>query len=641
MKKIFLFLFLAVISLPLLFAQMEKYDVKEYILDLNISNTSTEISGSAITNALVVTSVLDTFAIELINTIVPNQTYMIVDSVFVDGTKHDFIHSDEIVVVPLQQVILQNVMFSVQIYYHGNGTPCTQTDGNGIAKYTYSGVTSTVTYSEPLSSKVWWPCKQDLTDKADSLTFFITTDATNKTGSNGLLISTENLPNGKVKYKWKSKYPIAYFLVSFCVGNYEEHITDVTLPNEEKPMLIQSLLFPNSPLYSIHLTAIEKTKNLLCLYSNLINVYPFKNEKYGYCVAGHPLGAMEHQTMTTIGYQAMDTTSNSYYSYYYWYVAHELAHQWFGDYVTCAKWNDIWLKEGWASYFEYIALQNLESQTKANSWMNNAHNSVKSKPGGSVYNPDPNSPDIFDYRLAYKKGGAVAHILRYEVNDDALFFNILRNYMTTYANSSASVADFKEIAEITTGKDFTDFFNQWVYGEGYPTFTLKWSQQEDTLFVASEQTTSTTTTPLFKTDFDLKINYLSGNDTIIRLYQGANTESYSIVVPEIVKSIQFDPNIWLINKNSIAFVGVDEYSYTDLSCVVFPNPAVNNINIIIDEDDIKNTVATLYGIQGKLVLQQALNQAHTDLNLSKLQRGIYILELKNGNKIKSVKIRKE
>jgi len=634
--RFLLFAFLLLLFGQSLFSQNDlraKYDVKEYILDLNISSTSTEISGNVITKAVVVASELDTFTVDLINT-KASITYMIVDSVFVNGNKNGFIHENDLVLVPLQQIIPQNEHFYVQIFYHGYGGSCIQTDWSGINKYTYSGVSHSCTYSEPVWSKVWWPSKQDLTDKADSVTFYITTDSVNKTGSNGLLESTEYLPDGKVKYKWKTRYPVAYYLISFCVGNYTEHITYAELPIEQEPLLIQSLLIPKSPFYPIHLRAIEKTKDLLYLFSELIGIFPFKTEKYGYCVAGHPLGAMENQTMTTMGYKMLDTTSNDYGVYYSYVTAHELAHSWFGNYVALEKWNDVWLKEGMATYFEYIALQNFESQSKATYLMDYLHRSIKRWPGGSVYFPDSiplNYSNIFDVRLTYDKAGAIGHLLRYEVNDDSLFFKTLRNFLSTYAHSHTSTENFKEIFETTTKRDFADFFNQWVYGEGYPIFNIKWHQQDNMLFVESIQTTSTSVTPLFKTHFDLKLNYSTGGDTIVRLYQNTNTESFSFPVSNVVESIQFDPNIWLISKNSVLYVGVDEYKNSNsLSFHVFPNPTTGELTIDNEQLTIMN--AEVFDIYGRKVLEPSLTVLRS-YDLTVLLPGIYILKITTDNQI--------
>ncbi len=609
-----------------------KYDVKQYILNLQISNTSTILSGNVIMNAKVTATSLDTVAVELINTIT-STTYMIVDSVFINGSPASFQHIGYLVFIPLTTSFLQNQLFSLQIYYHGNAEGCAQTSGNGISLFNYTGKSHTCSFSQPTESRVWWPCKQDLQDKADSVTFYITTDSTNKSGSNGILKSIESLLNGKVKYKWEIKHPISPYLVSFVVGPMTENITYAHLPSSQDSVLLQSLLFPASSNYQTHLIAIEKTKQLIFLFSELFGTYPFQDEKYGYCVVGTPVIGMENQTLCTMGYQSLDTTSTLYYNYYFWFMtAHELGHQWFGDDVTCAGWNYAWLCDGFASYMEYVALQNLESQTKADYWIQNAHTEVISLPGGSVYVPDSlvNINNIFDYRLIYKKGASILHTLRYEINNDSLFFEVLRNYLSTYAFSIATADDFKQVAETTTGINFTDFFNQWYYGQGYPTFDLNWNQHNDTLILTSNQTTSTATTTLFKTHFDVRINYLTG-DSLIRLYQGSNDETYKIYFPYTVTSIEFDPYFWLIQQNSIT-TGIIEKNNSNLFGV-FPNPAKDQITIVVKHENIlKNTMISIFNIEGQLLLQQQIMTDVTEINISGFAKGVYIIKLSNNEK---------
>jgi aminopeptidase N len=611
-----------------------KYDVKQYILDLQISNSSTLISGNVTINASVTAAILDTFVVDLIDTLVAGQTYMVVDSVFVNGALNTFQHHDKLVYVPLIPTIPQNQAFSVQIYYHGNGLVCNQTNNHGISLTNYCGISQSYSWSEPRWSKVWWPCKQVLMDKADSVTFYITTDSTNKSGSNGLLKATNPLPGGKVKNQWVSKYPIDFYLVSFAVGPMEEYITYALLPSGQDSVLLQSLLFAGSPLYQQHIKAISKTKQMIYLYSELLGDYPFKNEKYGYCLSGHN-GAMENQTMCTISWALMDTIGTS----SMWWTAHELSHQWFGDYVTCATWNHSWLNEGFASYMEYVAFQYIVSQNKADIWINYAHTNVKSHPGGSVYVADSlitNDNYIFDDRLVYKKGASILHTLRYEINNDSLFFAVLKNYLSAYAYSVASTEDFKLIAETTTGMDFTEFFNQWFYGEGYPTFNINWSQANDTLTILSNQTTSTTTSTLFKTHFDVKINYATG-DTILRLYQGSNNETYKIYLPVTATSIIIDPNFWLIQKNFIN-VGIEENN-VPLAFSIFPNPATDKINIDCQDKQCLNL--SVYNIVGELVLQRELDGNTNEVDIRSLAKGVYIIKVSGADWTVQEKLVKE
>lgn len=609
------------------------YDVKEYILDLNISNSSTEISGNVTINANVIANSLDTFVVELIDTILINQIYMVVDSIFIDGVLSSFQHYDDFVFAYLNSAIQQGDSFSVQIYYHGKGGASNFTNYNGIWISTHADITHTYTHSEPTWAKLWWPCKQILSDKPDSLTFYITTDSSNISGSNGILKSSEVLANGKVKYKWSTRHPIDFYLVSFVVGPYTNYNTYAQLPNSPDSVFLQNLLFPNSNYYQTHIKAIDKTKELIFLFSDLLGEYPFKDEKYGYCVVGSPLSAMEHQTMCTIGYEAMDTTSAHYYSYYYWYVAHEMAHQWFGDYVTCSEWNYIWVNEGFASYMEYVALQNLESQSKADYWIQNAHNTVKAYLDGSVYIPDSlatNEDVIFDYRLQYKKGASILHTLRYEINNDSLFFEVLRSYLSTYAYSVASSEDFMQIAEQVTGINLTDFFYQWYYGQGYPIFNIRWDQNNDTVTIISDQTTSTSITPLFKTHFDIKLNYASG-DTIIRLFQNTNSESFKIHFPHTITSINFDPNYWLINVRDITTTTENKLN-NPFFFQLFPNPARNNISIILNEEiDLQNCRFEIYDVKGKLIKSQRLTENKSNIDINNLKKGIYIIKIVNND----------
>ncbi|MCH2231983.1 MAG: hypothetical protein MK105_16730 [Crocinitomicaceae bacterium] len=184
--------------------------------------------------------------------------------------------------------------------------------------------------SEPFSAYEWWPCKQSLTDKADSVGIKITVPSTCKAGSNGVLENVVDLGNSLTRYEWKHRHPIDYYLVSVAVAQYVEYNVYANPTGAASPILIQNYIYDNPATLNNFQNDIDETVDFMELFAELYGPYPFEDEKYGHCMA--PLsGGMEHQTMTTQGWFAKSLT------------AHELGHQWWGNNVTCASWADIWV----------------------------------------------------------------------------------------------------------------------------------------------------------------------------------------------------------------------------------------------------------------------------------------------------------
>lgn len=609
--------------------QLDQYDVKHYLLDLEISSLHTRISGNVTMNAIVTATKMDTAAIELIDSI-SSTTHMVVDSVWFNGSPASFDHSGWIIKVPLKDSVSQGVLFSLRVFYHGNGSGCSQSNSNGLFRLNYLGISHTFNTSQPFYSKFWWPCKEWMTDKADSVTFIITTDSANRSASNGLLKSTIYPGNGKVRYRWETQYPISPYLVFFEVGSLTVHIDYAPQVHGADSLLLYNLLIPSSPRYPMHLRAIEKTKQLLVLYSQLLGEYPFGNEKYGYSIVGLPAIGMENQTMCAMGYESLDTTATLYYHSNTWFMtAHELAHQWFGDAVICSTWNDAWLVDGFASYLEYVALQNIENQVSADTWMSGAQATVKSEPGGSVWIPDSLISDvrnIFDYRLIYKKGAAILHILRHEINNDSLFFAILKQFIYTYRYGAASAADFRQIAESVAGIDLGNFFAQWYYGSGFPVFNIHWTLKNDTLVIRTEQTASTTITPGFNVHCDIRI-YFPGGDTTIRLFQSETCVEHFIPFAGSVDSIVFDPDRWLIQQHTIS-TGIKTEN-DPLLWRVHPNPTTGKLSLTVEHAlPFQSLRALIYDMKGRLLQQLDIYHPNTEIDFGKRPSGIYLIELK-------------
>jgi aminopeptidase N len=606
-----------IIQTPLL----QCYDVKFYFLDLNVENNTIAISGNVTFNASVVTNVLDTFAFELIDE-------LYIDSIKVNGIGENYFRNNDEVFVPLDFPLPVNDNFISQIFYHGS--PPTGDFFSGVSTEYDSTWQKNVTWtlSEPFNAREWWPTKQILTDKADSVWVFLTTSSENKAGSIGILRNIVPLTGNKIRYEWKSKYPIDYYLISFAVADYQDYSIYAYPSNLlNDSILIQNYIYDTPECLTFNKQGMDGTKEMLELYSTLLGLYPFHEEKYGHCLAGLS-GGMEHQTMTTLG------------GFHFDLVAHELAHMWFGDNVTCSNWSDIWINEGFATYCDFLALEMIAGDPWPEIWKNNVHSFVLSEPDGSVYVPEEdvtydNVERIFDSRLTYWKGALIINMIRFEIQNDDLFFQVLKNFQIEFADSTASAIDFINLLNETTGKNFNEFFQQWYYGEGYPIFSFSWKQQDSQFVINSVQTTSKPESiPLFNTKLPCKLFFNDGTDSTLVLNQQTNADFFSFPVEKTIDSIQIDPERWILKKIE-SIIGIQE---TDIvsNFLFFPNPVNDQLFISSAQNDIKEvSISDLYG--NNLIMIE-VKQPSCMLDLSGLSPGVYFLQIKTMLEFETKKI---
>lgn len=608
------------------------YDLKFYHLNINVERNSLFISGNVRSIAKVITATLDSFAFVL-------HTNHTIDSVYVNGAKRNFVRRDSLVLATAGTPIAQNQLFDAVVYYKGT---CTTAGGaaigNGYNMGTSGSWGNQVTWSlsESIVAYHWFPCKQDLRDKIDSSWVYATTDSANMVGSNGLLKNVVSIGNKK-RYEWQSRYPIDYYLISVATAKYKPYILYAKpqyLVNDS--ILIQNFVYDNAinnTAWNGQKADLNKIVPTIELQSKLFGMYPFYKEKYGHCMAPFG-GGMEHQTMTSLGFFEFELD------------AHELGHQWWGDHVTCAAWKDIFINEGWASYAEYLCHQYMTGTgTTPAQKMLDVHTNVMSQPGGSSYftNADTmNANVIFSSRLTYDKGSAIIHSLRYEINNDSVFFPAIRSFQSTYGYITASVIDFKNHMQTFSGLNFAQFFNQWYYGEGYPTFAVSWNQSNNVFYLKSTQTTSKPTSiPLFKTPVDYRITRTAKPDTIVRLFHGQSIENYTIALTGTVTSIGVDPNNWILNKTGANFkditLSAGELNVEAPMVFVGPNPTSDALNIYLYQND--QAIVEVIDITGKTMLNQNFN-THAEFDISKYANGIYTVTVKNkqGEVLKTTKV---
>jgi aminopeptidase N len=523
------------------------YDVKFYKLDVEADDQSDHIQGNVTILARVRNNPLSEFVVELYDGLV-------VDRVLVNGQEMPFSHAGNEISIPLSSPLGTDEMLEAQIFYGG------KTGGgmvNEIDEYWDIPVTSTL--SEPFYAKDWFPCKENLGDKADSVHVFITTDYGLMAASNGILTGTTYFPNGKVRYEWKSRYPIDFYLISIAVADYIEYDIEAHPAGLSSPILIQNFLYDRPGCLETCRELINVTVPIMELYCDLFGPYPFREEKYGHYMWPWG-GGMEHQTMTGMG------------TFEFSYVAHELGHSWFGDYVTCATWQDIWINEGFATFAGYLATENLAPEYAAGERTYRFESAMR-EPDGSVYVPAgeaDNDSRLFNFSLSYNKGMALLYMIRFELQDDGLFFRTLRDYVARYAGNVATGMDFRQVLEETSGMDFSGFFDQWYFGAGYPIYAIDWEQQDQTLMLTSTQTTSSAITTLFRMPMEYRLFY-PGGDTTVRVYQSANVKTYTFDIPHAVDSIQIDPDDHVLN--GVAGLKGNTRSKSGAEMVsVYPNP---------------------------------------------------------------------
>ena len=594
---------------------LENYDVTFYWLDIEVTNMSTFVTGKTTINADAVVAI-DTFAFELVKDID-------IDNILVDGIQYsNFTRDGDNVLVPITTIEAGN-SFSAEIFY--NGDPGSVGFLSGLTKAYSEGYQKHVVWSlsEPFGAKSWFAVKQDLEDKADSCWVFLTTSSNNMAGSQGILTNVIDLGNGNTRYEWKSSYPIAYYLISFAVSEYQEYNT-YAYPEEMNgdSILIQNFIYDAPNCLENNKAGIDATGEMVELFSDLYILYPFHEEKYGHCLTQLG-GGMEHQTMSTMG------------GFSFGLVAHELGHMWFGDNVTCATWSDIWINEGFATYSNYLAEAYINGWENGKSFIANAQNSAMSQPGGSTYIPEeeitiPNQWRIFNGRLSYNKGAAIIHTLRHEIQDDDLFFDVMETFQVEFSDSTATGEDFKNVAEEVTGMEFDQFFDQWYYGQGYPTYDIEYYMEGSQFKMNVTQSTSTSATTLFEMLMEYKLTFSDGTDTIVKLFQSDNINSFSVDVgKKEVVDVDVDPEQWTMEKVNSISVTVDE-TESPVYFTIGPNPVKDNLNIYFLNNSALAREISVTDLTGKELQNFTTPDNHFTINTSLFDHGIYLVIISDG-----------
>ncbi len=607
----------------------DNYDVKYLKFNLNMTNASTTLSGDVTTVAKVVSASLPAYVFEL------DPAYTI-DSVLINGTPQTLTTSGVVRTVAISPSLPMGSMFTTQVFYNGTysgGASFFSGISNMVSPTWGAHVTSTL--SESYDANQWWPCKQSLRDKIDSVDMWITVADSLKAGSNGVLQAITPIDTAHSRYEWKERYPIDYYLISAAVAPYVDYSYYAHFTGSTDSVLVQNYVYNNPATLPHFKSIIDSTGMMINYFSTLYGRYPFWQEKYGHCMS--PIsGGMEHQTMTTLGY--FEGTL----------IAHELGHQWFGDNVTCGSWADIFMNEGFASYTEDLFIDHFRSHTQMLSDIILKQTDVKSFDTGTVYVDDTTDQNrVFDNRLTYEKGASLLHMLRSIINNDSEFFQVYKVYQQQMKDSTGTILDFRNVAAnvlglTVNGINLDSFFNQWAYLQGFPIYNITWNQSGSDVYVNMLQTTAVpSSVPLFTLPVDIQLRSAAG-DTTITIVNNQSSQLCHFTWSKAMTGMALDPDNWLVYAlNSITkdpLLSTQQLSLPEIK--LYPNPATNCWRA----DHVPaNSSFTVTDITGR-VLWSDNNESNSTVIIpgQQLATGMYLLRIMSSDKaVTTYKIVKE
>jgi len=574
------------------------YDVTYHKLELTVDPGVYFIAGK-ITTTYTALANMSTVTFDLTNELtVSSVKKNNVSLVFTQNANNEL-------VVTLPAVQTTGTSATVEIIY--SGAP--STGEQAFETSSHDGTPVLWTLSEPFGARDWWPCKQDLNDKVNSIDVFITAPSQYVSVSNGL--EQSQVVNGANKTThFHHGYPIPAYLIAMAVTNYSVFTQQAGTAPDDFPIV--NYIYPED--LATAQPQLAQTLPIMNLYEELFETYPFANEKYGHAQFGWG-GGMEHTTVSFMG------------SFNRSLIAHELAHQWFGDKITCGTWKDIWLNEGFAEYLSGLVVENLDGNTSFISWKNSKINSITSQVGGAVYLTDTEATSvsrIFSSRLTYNKGSMVAHMLRFKLGDTN-FFQGMKNYLadSNLAYAYALTPNLQSHLESVSGMDLDGFFNDWVYKQGYPTYTITAQNlAPGQVRLVVNQTQSHFSVPYFEMPVPVRVFGTGGQQMDLVLENTSNGQIFIESVPFAVTSVTFDPEKNIISKNNQTTLGTEDFDITE-GIQIYPNPASSILNISLPNSvNLKNAI--FHNVLGQVVFETT---EQTSWDISQLASGVHFITI--------------
>ncbi len=560
-----------------------QFDVKHYMLDIAFNDSTESVEGTVI---ITLESMTDNLSSIDINADIALSITSIEQTGY--GTLSWSKNSD-VISISLLSNLTSGAETDIEIDYSGNPTAAASP---GLFFSSYDDRPVIYSLSEPWSARTWWPSKDYPDDKA-TFDIYLSVDSDLFAASNGNYIGFTNETRWGKEYKryhWRENYPMTTYLASISATEYvclED--TFVYAPGETMP--VTNYVPPSK------IAAAEEDLNIavpaLEFLSSIYGLYPFAEEKYGVALCNIG-GGMEHQTLTSYGSWLVRGDH-----LYDWVYVHELGHQWFGDFITCENWTDIWLNEGWASYTEALWAEHIGGSNELKSCMEEKDNPA-SWNGPVLRDPDNTDPWYYFDSVVYDKAAWIIHMFRH-IAGYSTFFNMIKGYTSDprFINSHADTDDFTGVCEDYYGSSLDWFFDPWLTREDRPVYSWSWnSYPRGTDTLLSIGVTQTQEIP-YTMPVDFRITTAGSLiDTV--LWIDEHEESFLLSMENKAIDVELDPDHWILCDKSNIVTGAEVPAVTFLE-QNYPNPFNPNTTIRFGLEKPSRVSISVYDVEGRLI----------------------------------------
>ena len=494
-------------------------DVQHYVLRVALTDDNDSIAGETTVTVRFVNEGVHEFALDLATA--KNGKGMTVDGVTSGSGPVQFVHQNDRLAITLTAAPKAGDLREFTVRYHG-----VPADGLRAVKNKY-GDRCFFSQNWPDLARQWLPMVDHPYDKATS-EFLITAPAKYQVVANGLLREEIDLGDGRRMTHWKQSVPIASWLNNIGVAQFAAlHFGSAA------GVPLQTWVFPKDREAGI-VTFNEPMRQSIEFYSDHIGPYPY--EKLASVQNGAAGGGgMEHASAIFYGQNSVRGQPAL------GLVAHETAHQWFGDSVTEKDWDDVWLSEGFATYFASLTTEHYEGRDAFLAQMRRSRATIfsteKRMPGVAVV--QTKSWKGIPNGIVYQKGGWSLHMLRGQIGTEKFWAGI-REYYRRYRDGNASTADFEKVMEEASGADLGWFFQQWVYRPGSPSVEGTWRYNPSgKVEIELSQTQAGEAYRL-----PLEVGLDSGSATKIEMTQ--KVQKFEIPAAKEPANVSLDPNVWVL-----------------------------------------------------------------------------------------------